>query len=86
MRHIYTDLLGPFRADAYCSSKAIVVPREDTWPLVLFTFESHDVACAAFRAWEQESKTFAEKVRENLPLPPFPILPGGKFLPKRGEQ
>jgi hypothetical protein len=40
----------------------------------------------ALRAYYEESgKTFAQKVRENLPLPPFPILPGGKFLPKRGE-
>ncbi len=83
----YRALLGPFRSDAYVSSKAIVVPREDTWPRVLFTFESHDVACAAFRAWEQEAAepTFAQKVRQNLPMPAFPILPGGIYLPKRGE-
>jgi hypothetical protein len=38
---------------------------------------------AAAKARQQ--KTFAQKVRENLPLPSFPILPGGKFLPKRGK-
>jgi hypothetical protein len=32
-----------------------------------------------------DMRTFANKVLANANLPPFPILPGGKFLPKRGE-
>lgn len=81
----YRNLLGPFRADAYVSQSAICVPRATSWPLVLWTFESPGVAQAALQAWQDEnSPTFAEKVRQNLPLPTEPMLPGGIYLPKKG--
>ena len=37
-----------------------------------------------YPAGEISPETFAAAVRRNLPLPEFPILPGGKFTPKRG--